>query len=74
MDENELKEIEDTANAVTPNPGHLITVLAHKDVPALIAEVRRLREMLGGAELHIYCPGCKLLCVSVFVGGKLVQK
>lgn len=46
MTPEQIKEIEDTANAVTPNPGHLITVLAHKDIPALIAEIRRLQALL----------------------------
>lgn len=47
---------------------------AREDVPKLIAEVRRLRDMLGGAKINVHCPHCKALNLIVVAGGRVAQK
>ena len=45
---------------------------AREDIPKLIAEMRRLRDIaIGGAELRITCPHCGKVSMTVCVGGKL---
>lgn len=70
MDEKTLGEIEARAKAATPGPWVSFDV-DREDVPALVAEVRRLREALAalqsdefdgnrcfGTECFTYCSDC----------------